>query len=72
MAQFILGTTKHCYIQNIEALVLVFSEKNFFFSFSHCKSNETIDPRGVEGHGWQYCCRGPLAIATNHISKLCA
>ena len=48
MAQFTLGTTKHCYIQNIEALVLVFSEiKSFFFSFSHCKSMETIDPRGV-------------------------
>ena len=42
-----MGTTKHCYIQNIEALGLLVSEKKFFFSFSHCKSMETIYPRGV-------------------------
>ena len=47
LAQFIMGNTKHCYIQNIEALGLLVSEKKFFFSFSHCKSMETIYPRGV-------------------------
>ena len=45
--QFIMGTTKHCYIQNIEALGLLVSEKKIFVSFSHCKSMETIYPRGV-------------------------
>ena len=47
MAQFIMGTTKHCYLQNIEALGLLVSEKKIFVSFSHCKSMETIYPRGV-------------------------
>ena len=47
MAQFIMGTTKQCYIQNIEALGLLVSEKKIFVSFSHCKSMETIYPRGV-------------------------
>ena len=47
LAQFIMGTTKHCYIQNIEALGLLVSEKKIFVSFSHCKSVETIYPRGV-------------------------
>ena len=46
-AKFIMGTTKHCYIQNIEALGLLFSEKKTFFSFSHCKSMEIINPQGV-------------------------
>ena len=44
---FIMRTTKHCYIQNIEALGLLVSEKKIFVSFSHCKSMETIYPRGV-------------------------
>ena len=44
---FIMGITKHCYIQNIEALGLLVSEKKIFVSFSHCKSMETIYPRGV-------------------------
>ena len=47
LAQFIMGTTKHCYIQNIEALGLLVSEKKIFVCFSHCKSMETIYPRGV-------------------------
>ena len=47
LAQFIMGTTKHCYIQNIEALGLLVSEKKIFVSFSHFKSMETIYPRGV-------------------------
>ena len=42
-----MGTTKHCYIQNIEALGFLVSEKKIFVSFSHCKSMETIYPRGV-------------------------
>ena len=42
-----MGTAKHCYIENIEALGLLVSEKKIFVSFSHCKSMETIDPRGV-------------------------
>ena len=47
LAQFIMGTTKHCYIQNIDALGLLVSEKKIFVSFSHCRSMETIYPRGV-------------------------
>ena len=58
-----MGTTKHCYIQNIEALGLLVSEKFFlvfsivslwrlsekktFLIFSHSKSMETINLRGV-------------------------
>ena len=42
-----MGTTKHRYIQNIEALGLLVSEKKIFVSFSHSKSMETIYPRGV-------------------------
>ena len=33
LAQFIMGTTKHCYIQNIEALGLLVSEKKIFLVF---------------------------------------
>ena len=33
LAGFMKGTTKHCYIQNIEALGLVISEKIFFMFF---------------------------------------
>ena len=53
----IMGTTKHCYIQNIEALGPFGFREEVFFSFSHCKSMETIyprcvakfDPRGMAG-----------------------
>ena len=31
LAGFTMGTTKHCYIQNIEALCLVVLEKKLFF-----------------------------------------
>ena len=52
-----MGNTKHYYIQNVEALVLVVSEKKFFLVLSHCKPMETIDlrviakfdPRGMAG-----------------------
>ena len=37
LAQFIMGTIKHCYIPNIDALGLLVSEKKIF-SFSDCKS----------------------------------
>ena len=76
-----MGTTKHCYIQNIEALGLLVSEKKIFVSFSHCKSMETIYPRGVAKFdprgmaGTIYVEAGTiyaLAIATYKISKLCA
>ena len=46
MAQFMYRTISHCYIPNIKAVGLVVSEK-IFFSFSYCRSMETIDPRGV-------------------------
>ena len=39
LAGFMKRTTKHCYIQNIEALGLVVSEKIFLW-FSHCTSME--------------------------------
>ena len=32
MAGFMKGTIEHCYIQNIEALGLVVSEKKIFFN----------------------------------------
>ena len=47
MAQFMYRTISHCYIPNIKAVGLVVSEKKIFFSFSYCRSMETIDPRGV-------------------------
>ena len=33
MAQFIMETTKHCYIQNIEAMGHLVSEKKIFLVF---------------------------------------
>ena len=33
LAQFKMGTTKHCYIQNIETLGLLVSEKKIFLVF---------------------------------------
>ena len=47
MAQFMQRTISHCYIQNIKGVGLVVSEKKIFFSFSYCRSMETIDLRGV-------------------------
>ena len=37
----------HCHIQNIKAVGPVVSEKKIFDFFSHSKSMESIDPRGV-------------------------
>ena len=44
LAQFIKRTNNHCYMQNIEALGFVISEKKILLvlSVSHCKSMETI------------------------------
>ena len=47
----------HCHLQNIKAVGLVVSEKKIFEFFSHSKSIETInlrglakfDPRGMNG-----------------------
>ena len=47
MAQFMQRTFSHCYIPNIKAVGLVVSEKKIFLVFPHCKSLETIHPRGV-------------------------
>ena len=47
MAQFIMGTTKHCYIQNIEALGLLVSEKKFFLVFPIVSLWRLSTPRGV-------------------------
>ena len=41
LAGFIKRTTTHCYIQNMKALGLVFSEKKIFLCFTH-------DPPGAE------------------------
>ena len=57
MAQFIMGTTKHCYIQNIEALGLLVSEKKIFLVFpivslwrlSTPGAWAKFDPRGMAG-----------------------
>ena len=46
LAGMIKGLTKHCFTQNIKALGLIVSEKNFF-TFSYYKSMEANDPRGV-------------------------
>ena len=54
LAGFIMGTTKHCYIQNIEALGLVVSEI-FFSIFPHSKSIEAI------------CCHGNHNFDTKRI-----
>ena len=43
LAGIIKGLTKHCFTQNIKALGLMLSEKNF----SYYKSMEAIDPWGV-------------------------
>ena len=37
----------HCHLQNIKAVGPVVSEKKIFEFFSHSKSMETINPRGV-------------------------
>ena len=37
----------HCHVQNIKAVGPVVSEKKIFEFFSHSKSMETINPRGV-------------------------
>ena len=49
LAQFIKKTNDHCYMQNIEALGFVISEKMIILvlSVSHCKSMETVSHRGV-------------------------
>ena len=46
-AEYVVIFLPGVYIQNIEALGLLVSEKKIFVSFSHCKSMETIYPRGV-------------------------
>ena len=54
------GTTKHCFILNIQALGLVVSEKKIFSRFSHYKPIADNDPPPLilatldpKGHGWQ-------------------
>ena len=43
LAGFIKRTTKHCYIQNMEALgLVVLEEKIFYMFFSDCKSMGAI------------------------------
>ena len=46
LAGFIKRTTICCYIQNMEALGLVVSEKKIFLCFSHCKSMGAIRCHG--------------------------
>ena len=50
LAGLMKGTTKHCYIQNIEALGLVI----FFLCFSHCKSMRAICCHG--NHNFDTIC----------------
>ena len=57
LAQSIMGTTKHCCIQNIEALGLLVSEKKFFLVFpivslwrlSTPGAWPNLTPRGMAG-----------------------
>ena len=37
----------YCHVQNIKAVGPVVSEKKIFLFFSHSKSMETINPRGM-------------------------
>ena len=62
LAGIIIGLTKHCFTQNINALGLMVSEKKvFFYVFSYYKSMEANDPPlppgrgqlGPQGHEWQ-------------------
>ena len=47
MAQFMSRTISHCYIPNIKSCGPSGFREEDFFSFSYCRSMETIDPRGV-------------------------
>ena len=51
-----MGTTKHCYIQNIEALGLLVSEKKIFLVFPIVSlwrlSTPGAWPNLTQGHGW--------------------
>ena len=58
LAGIIKGLTKHCFTQNINALGLMVSEKNFFFTFFPIISLwrpmtpqdvANLDPRGMIG-----------------------
>ena len=42
-----LGTTNHCYTQNIKALDLMVSEKKIFLRFPIVSLREMMTPRGV-------------------------
>ena len=46
-----VGSTKHCYILNIQALGLVVSEKKIFSRFSHYKLMVDNDTRGMANSG---------------------
>ena len=55
-----VGTTKRCYILNIQALGLVVSEKKFFSSYFTIYNKPMVDNDapghgqfGPQGHGWQ-------------------
>ena len=48
LAGFMKGiAAKHCYTQNIKALGLMVSEKNFLLCITYCKSMGANDPRGM-------------------------
>ena len=58
LAGFMQGTTKQCYILNIQALGLVISEKKIFSYFPHYKPMVEIDAPGAwqilaPGQSWQ-------------------
>ena len=42
-----LGTTNHCYTQNIKALDLMVSEKKIFLRFPIVSLREMMTPRGL-------------------------
>ena len=50
LAGFIKRTTIHCYTQNMKALGLVDSEKNFFYFPYDAPGRGPYRP---QGHGWQ-------------------
>ena len=58
LAGILKGLTKHCFTQNIKALVVMVSEKIFLRFFSYYKSMEASDHPGrgqfgPQGHDWQ-------------------
>ena len=72
LGRIYLGTSKHRYMQNIQASGRVVTEKKIFLCFSYNKpmaDNDTLrrDQFETQGHSWQELLRGILIFATHKI-----